>query len=73
MAFQITSPSEVKLDTLLTAKETQHRLSIGPTTLNKFVRRKWLIPIRFSKRLVRYKSSEISALIDKFRKNGGAA
>lgn len=72
MAFRHTSPDEAKPDTLLTAKEAQHRLGIGPTTLNKFVRLKWLTPVRFSKRLVRYRSSEVDALIETFSKNGGA-
>ncbi len=58
---------------LLTAKEAQHRLSIGPTTLNKFVHLKWLTPVRFSKRLVRYRASEVQALIDSFAKKGGTA
>jgi predicted DNA-binding transcriptional regulator AlpA len=57
---------------LLSAKEAQHRLGIGPTTLNKFVRLKWLTTTRFSKRLVRYRASEVDALIEKFSKNGGA-
>ena len=73
MPFRTTSPDEVKPDTLLTAKEAQHRLGIGPTTLNKFVRLAWLTPARFSKRLVRYRASEVGALIEKFSKNGGAA
>jgi len=60
------------LDSLLDAIETQHHLGIGPTTLNKFVRLKWLTPIRFSKRLVRYRASEVQALIDSFAKKGGA-
>lgn len=72
MAFRHTSPDEAKPDTLHTAKEAQHRLGIGPTTLNKFVRLKWLTPVRFSKRLVRYRSSEVDALIETFSKNGGA-
>ena len=59
-------------DVLLTAKVAQYRLGIGPTTLNKFVRLKWLSPVRFSKRLVRYHASEIDALIEKFSNNGGA-
>ncbi len=59
-------------DSLLSAKEAQYRLDIGPTTLNKFVRLKWLTPVRFSKRLVRYRSSEVDALIETFSKNGGA-
>lgn len=59
-------------DSLLSAKEAQHRLGIGPTTLNKFVHLKWLTPVRFSKRLVRYRSSEVDTLIDTFSKNGGA-
>lgn len=73
MPFRTTSPDEAKPDTLLTAKEAQHRLGIGPTTLNKFVRLAWLTPARFSKRLVRYRASEVGALIEKFSKNGGAA
>lgn len=60
-------------ETLLTAKEAQHRLGIGPTTLNKFVRLDWLTPVRFSKRLVRYRASEVQALIDSFAKKGCAA
>jgi predicted DNA-binding transcriptional regulator AlpA len=71
MSFRATSPDEVKPDTLLTAKEAQHRLGIGPTTLNKFVRLKWLTPVRFSKRLVRFRASEVQALIDSFAKKGG--
>jgi predicted DNA-binding transcriptional regulator AlpA len=59
-------------EVLLSAKEAQHRLGIGPTTLNKFVRLKWLTPVRFSKRLVRYRSSEVDAIIETFSKNGGA-
>lgn len=59
-------------DSLLTAKQAQHRLGIGPTTLNKFVRLMWLTPVRFSQRLVRYRASEIDALIENFSKKGGA-
>lgn len=73
MPFRTTSPDEVKPDTLLTAKEAQHRLSIGSTTLNKFVRVKWLTPVRFSKRLVRYRACEVQVLIDSFAKKGGEA
>jgi predicted DNA-binding transcriptional regulator AlpA len=72
MSFRATSPDEVKPETLHAAKVAQHRLGIGPTTLNKFVRLKWLSPVRFSKRLVRYRASEIDALIEKFSKKGGA-
>ncbi len=60
-------------DSLLSAKEAQYRLDIGPTTLNKFVRLKWLTPVRFSKRLVRYRASEVQALIDSFAQKGDAA
>lgn len=66
-------PQETAIhEILLSAKEAQHRLGIGPTTLNKFVRLKWLTPTRFSKRLVRYRASEVDTLIEKFSKNGGA-
>jgi predicted DNA-binding transcriptional regulator AlpA len=66
-------PTETAIcEVLLSAKEAQHRLGIGPTTLNKFVRHKWLTPVRFSKRLVRYRASEVAALIEKCSKNGGA-
>jgi predicted DNA-binding transcriptional regulator AlpA len=69
-----TLPEELSTkDVLLTAKETQHSLGIGPTTLNKFVRLKWLTPVRFSKRLVRYRAREVQALIDSFAKKSGAA
>ena len=60
-------------EVLLSAKNAQHSLGIGPTTLNKFVRLKWLTPVRFSKRLVRYRASEVQALIDSFAKKGGEA
>jgi len=59
------------LDTLLHAKETQLRLGIGSTTLNKLVHLKWLTPVRFSKRLVRYRASEVEALIETAAKKGG--
>lgn len=60
-------------EVLLSPKDTQHHLGIGPTTLNKFVRLEWLTPVRFSKRLVRYRASEVQALIDSFAKKGSAA
>jgi hypothetical protein len=67
-------PTETTIcEVLLSAKEAQHRLGIGPTTLNKFVRLKWLTPVRFSLRLVRYRASEVGTLIEKFSKQGGAA
>ncbi len=72
MPTKISPQEHSTKDVLLTAKETQHRLGIGPTTLNKFVCLKWLSPVRFSKRLVRYRASEIDALIEKFSKKGGA-
>lgn len=56
---------------LLNAKEVQLQLSIGPTTLNKFVHLRWLQPVRFSTRLVRYRSSEVNKLIEQFSKNCG--
>lgn len=58
-------------ETLLYPKETQLRLRIGATTLNKLVRLKWLTPIYFSKRLVRYRASEVEALIETAAKKGG--
>lgn len=73
MPFRTTSPDEVKPEALLTAKNTQECLGIGPTTLNKFVRLKWLTPVRFSKRLVRYRTSEVQALIASFTQKGGEA
>ena len=66
-------PEAAKTEILITAKEAQIRLGIGSTTLHKFVGRKWLTPVRFSKRLVRYLSSEVDALIQKFSKKSGAA
>jgi len=72
MSMKSTPTLTAICEVLLSAKEAQHRLGIGPTTLNKFVRLKWLTPVRFSKRLVRYRSSEVDAIIETFSKNGGA-
>ncbi len=73
MQHRTNLPEAARTEILITAKEAQNRLGIGPTTLHKFVGLKWLTPVRFSKRLVRYLASEVDALIQKFSKNGGAA
>ncbi len=59
-------------DRLVVSKEAQHRLGVGTTTLHKFVTLKLLTPVRFSRRLVRYRTSEIDSLIESFSKKGGA-
>lgn len=71
MAAQYAPELAPVIDTLLHAKETQRRLGVGATTLNKLVHLKWLTPVRFSKRLVRYRASEVEALIETAAKNGG--
>jgi predicted DNA-binding transcriptional regulator AlpA len=59
-------------DRLVVSKEAKHLLGVGTTTLHKFVALKWLTPVRFSRRLVRYRASEIDSLIESFSKKGGA-
>lgn len=56
---------------LLSAQTIVSRFDIGHTTLQKFVKSGLLTPIRFSKRLVRYRASEVEALIEAAAKNGG--
>ena len=57
---------------LHTNVDVQHKCNVGATTVHKWVKQGLLTPIRFSKRLVRYRASEIDALIEKFSKKGGA-
>lgn len=56
---------------LLSAQTVVSRFDIGHTTLYKMVNSGLLTPIRFSKRLVRYRASEVEALIEAIAKNGG--
>jgi excisionase family DNA binding protein len=58
---------------LTSSRDLQELLSIGQTTIYKLVAEGKLTPIRFSKRLVRYRLSEVQALIDAHATNGGAA
>lgn len=60
-----------KSTALLSAQTVVSRFDIGYTTLHKLVRLKWLTPIYFSKRLVRYRASEVEALIETAAKKGG--
>lgn len=60
-----------KATTLLAAETIVSRFDIGHTTLHKWVKSGRLTPVRFSKRLVRYRASDIEALIDAAMKNGG--
>lgn len=50
-------------DRLVKAKEALHLLGIGSTTLYKLSRTGRLNPVRYSNRCVRYRMSEIQALI----------
>lgn len=59
--------------TLLRPHEARQALGIGATTLNKFCHEGKLTPIRFSARCVRFRASEILALIDAHAKKGGAS
>lgn len=60
-----------KSTALLSAQTIASRFDIGNTTLHKLVKSGLLTPIRFSKRLVRYRASEVEALIETAAKNGG--
>lgn len=61
-----------KSTTLLSAGAVTARFEIGLTTLHKWVKAGLLTPIRFSKRLVRYRASEVEALIESATQKGGA-
>lgn len=56
--------AHVNSPALASSKFIQGTLGIGSTTLHKFVAEGKLNPIRFSRRLVRYRLSEVQALID---------
>ncbi len=60
-----------KSTALLSAQTIVSRFDIGYTTLHKLVKSGLLTPIHFSKRLVRYRASEVEALIETAAKNGG--
>lgn len=59
------------IDSLLKIDDVQQYLQIGATTVYKMERLGLLTPIRFSKRLVRYRASEVATLIESAAKNGG--
>jgi predicted DNA-binding transcriptional regulator AlpA len=59
-------------DTLHTNIDVQQQCNVGATTVHKWVKQGLLTPIRFSKRLVRYRASEVEALIQSAIKKGGA-
>ena len=61
-----------KTTTLLSGETIVSRFDIGHTTLHKWVKSGLLTPVRFSKRLVRYRASEVEALIEAAAKKGGA-
>lgn len=73
MPARVTSSDEAKPDTLVTPAEARHWLAIGKTTYFKWLKDGRLKPIYFSRRLVRHRSSDMSALIAKIEKTGGAA
>ncbi len=50
----------------------QQKCNVGATTVHKWVKQGLLTPIRFSKRLVRYRASEVEALIEAATQKGGA-
>lgn len=64
---QHATPTEV----LLKIDDVQQSLKVGATTVHKFVQAGLLTPIHFSKRLVRYRASEVEALIEAAAKKGG--
>jgi predicted DNA-binding transcriptional regulator AlpA len=60
-----------KSTTLLSAGSVTARCEIGLTTLHKWVKEGHLPAIRFSKRLVRYRLSDLEAMLESNAKNGG--
>lgn len=52
--------------------DVQTKCNVGATTVHKWVKQGLLTPIRFSKRLVRYRASEVEALIESATQKGGA-
>ena len=64
MAAYVNTPA------LASGKSVQEVLKIGPTTFHKFVAEGKLTPIRFSRRLVRYRLSDVQALIDAHAASG---
>jgi predicted DNA-binding transcriptional regulator AlpA len=74
MSSKILASSVQKLtpsDNLIANKTVQELLGVRATTVHKLVKSGLLTPIRFSKRLVRYRASEVAALIESAAKNGG--
>ncbi len=63
--------TDEKSTKLLSPGSVVSNFDIGHTTLHKLVRAGLLTPIRFSKRLVRYRASEVEALIGTTAKKGG--
>ena len=63
--------TEEKTTQLLSPGTIVSRFDIGHTTLHKMVKSGLLKPIHFSKRLVRYRASEVEALIETAAKKGG--
>jgi len=57
---------------LVDASCGKQMLDVGFTTFYKLVALGHITPIRFSKRLVRYRASQIETLIETTAKNGGA-
>lgn len=64
-------PKAATATLLVDASFARRGLDVGSTTFYKLVKLGYLKPIRFSKRLVRYRVSEIEALVDAIAKNGG--
>lgn len=64
-------PNAATTETLLKIEDVQRSLKVGATTVHKFVQSGLLTPIRFSKRLVRYRASEVEALIEAAVQKGG--
>ncbi|HRK40310.1 MAG TPA: hypothetical protein PK347_18195 [Burkholderiaceae bacterium] len=71
MPFHVTSPDEVKPDHLTTARHAWTYLGISQTTFYKLVQAGFLTPIRFSKRLVRYRTRDVHGLVETIAKTGG--
>jgi hypothetical protein len=60
---------EADQELLLSPAKARIKLAIGQTTYYLWIQKGWLHPIRFSRRLVRIRASEVTALIERFASN----
>ncbi len=71
MPSRVVSTDLPSVDQLISPTEAQHRLAIGQTTYYLWVKKGWLHPIRFSRRLIRIRAAEVSDLIARIANGEG--